>query len=110
VDARGGGEPVEVAEISASAFRVARVPALLGRTLKDEDERAGTPAVMVIGHDVWTRRFDADPASSGRTVQLGRTPTTIVGVMPRGFAFPIAQSLWTPLRLDVHTARREGRG
>jgi hypothetical protein len=41
VDARGGGEPVEVAEISASAFRVARVPALLGRTLKDEDERAG---------------------------------------------------------------------
>jgi predicted permease len=108
VDARGGGDPVEVAEISASAFRLARVPALLGRTLTEEDERAGAPAVMVIGHDVWTRRFDADSGVVGRTVRLGRTPTAVVGVMPPRFAFPVAQSLWTPLRLDAHTARREG--
>jgi len=105
-DANGGGEPVEVAEISASAFRVARVPALLGRTLVDDDERAGAPLVAVIGHDVWRKRFGADPGVVGRAVRLGRAPTTIVGVMPEGFAFPVAQSLWTPLRLSAHEHRR----
>jgi hypothetical protein len=46
-----GAEPavVTVAEISASAFRVARVPPLLGRYLLDEDERAGASPVVVIG-------------------------------------------------------------
>ena len=108
VDARGAGEPVEVAEISASAFRVAGVPALLGRTLTDQDERAGASPVAVIGHDLWMRRFGGDPGVVGRTVRLGREPTSIVGVMPPGFAFPVAQSLWTPLRADAHVQRRQG--
>ena len=103
-----GGEPVEVAEVSASAFRVARVPALLGRTLAESDESPGAPAVVVIGHDVWTRRFGADPQVVGRTVRLGRSTATVVGVMPARFAFPIAQSLWMPLRLSAHEPRRQG--
>jgi predicted permease len=100
--------PVEVAEISASAFRVARVPALLGRTLTDADERPGAPPVAVIGHEVWMRRFAADPHVVGRTVRLGRAATTVVGVMPPRFAFPIAQSLWTPLQLDALAPPRQG--
>jgi hypothetical protein len=50
-------DPLLVAEMTASAFRVARVPALLGRTLIDEDERPGAPAVIVLGHRVWERWF-----------------------------------------------------
>ena len=98
----GDGEslPTEVAEISASAFRVARARPLLGRALGEADERPDAPAVAVIGHDVWRARFGADSGVAGRTVRLGRTPTTVVGVMPEGFAFPVAQSLWVPLRLS----------
>ena len=96
----GESRPAEVAEISASAFRVAPARPLLGRALGDADERPGAPAVAVIGHDVWRARFGADSGVVGRTVRLGRTPTTVVGVMPEGFAFPVAQSLWVPLRLS----------
>ena len=109
ITGQGRGEPVEVAEISASAFRLVRVPPLMGRALVDADERPGAQPVVVIGHDVWQRRFAADPNVIGRTVRLGSAPVTIVGVMPEGFEFPVAQSFWSPLRLDVNAfERREG--
>ncbi|HEX8362329.1 MAG TPA: ABC transporter permease [Longimicrobium sp.] len=104
----GRGEPIGVAEITASGFGVTRVPALLGRTLTAADEAPGALPVVVIGHDVWRRRFAGDPGVLRRTVLLGRQRATIVGVMPEGFGFPVAQSVWTPLRLDpLHYARGE---
>jgi predicted permease len=107
---RGGdAEPIEVAEISAAAFRVARVAPLLGRTLADADERPGATPVVVVGHDVWQRRFAGAPDVVGRTVRLGSTQRTVVGVMPAGYAFPISQSVWVPLRLDeLEHSRGEG--
>ncbi len=96
----GESRPAEVAEISASAFRIAGARPLLGRALGDADERPSAPAVAVIGHDVWQRRFGGDSNVVGSVVKLGRTPTTVVGVMPEGFGFPIAQSLWVPLQLN----------
>ncbi|MGE3277846.1 MAG: ABC transporter permease [Vicinamibacterales bacterium] len=104
-------EVVTVAEISASAFRAARVGASRGRTLLPEDERAGAPAVIVIGHDEWVRRFDADPDVVGQQVRLGPAAYTIVGVMPDGFGFPTFHGFWIPWRLDAATiAPRTGPG
>ncbi len=99
-----GGRPPEVvmvAEISASAFRAARVGAYRGRTLLPEDERAGAPDAIVIGHHEWVRRFGADPDIVGQSVGLGPTAYTIVGVMPEGFGFPTYHSFWIPWRLDA---------
>ena len=105
----GRGEPVEVAEITASAFRMTRVPPLMGRTLLESDERPDAPPVVVIGHDVWQRRFGGDSDVVGKTVRLASSPLTIVGVMPKGYGFPVAQSFWVPLRLDIADyGRREG--
>jgi putative ABC transport system permease protein len=94
-------EPVSIAEISASAFRVARVRPLLGRTLIESDEHAGAAPVVVLGYDVWQTRLAGDPNVVGRVVRLGGTPTTIVGVMPDGFTFPVAHKLWIPLRVNA---------
>ena len=93
-------EPVTVSELSPWAFRVAGVSAFRGRHLLDEDARPDAAAVIVIGYDEWVRRFDADPEIAGRTVQLGGTPHTIVGVMPDGFGFPVNHSFWIPWRVD----------
>jgi putative ABC transport system permease protein len=95
-----GAEPVTVVEMSASAFRVARVEALRGRYLLPEDEAPGASGAMVIGFDEWVRRFDADPEIIGRAVRLGGEDYAIVGVMPEGFGFPVNNTFWIPWRLD----------
>ncbi|HEX6938709.1 MAG TPA: ABC transporter permease [Longimicrobiales bacterium] len=105
----GVGEPVDVAEMTAAGFRVTGIAPLLGRTLQPADERADAPAVVVLGHDLWVRRFGADPGVVGSVVRLGREPATVVGVMPEGFAFPVSHGLWAPLRLNPLEHER-GRG
>ncbi len=103
----GDARPVQVAEITPAAFRVADGTPLMGRVLTEADERHDAPSVAVIGHDVWQTRFGSDPAVLGRTMQLGTEHVTVVGVMREGFAFPIAHDVWTPLRIvnDVHAPR-----
>jgi predicted permease len=57
----------------------------------------GTPAVAVLTHGFWVRRFGADPAIVGRTIVIDGVPTDVVGVMPASFAFPRPQiDLWQP--------------
>jgi predicted permease len=105
----GRAEPVRGVEISAAAFRMARVAPLLGRPLVPDDERAGAAPVVVLGHDLWESRFASDPSVIGRTVRVGSAVHTVVGVMPGGFGFPVAHSLWVPLRLnDATYPRRQG--
>jgi putative ABC transport system permease protein len=96
----GRSEIVALAAMTASAFRVARVQPLLGRALGEADERAGAPAVIVLGHRIWQDRFSSDANVIGHTVRIDGERTTIVGVMPDGFAFPSAHDVWTPLRID----------
>jgi len=97
---RGEAGTVSLARISASAFRLTRVPPHLGRFLTDEDERPGAPAVVVLGYDAWQTLLGGDPDPIGREVQLGGTPTTVVGVMPEGYGFPQMQNAWVPLHVD----------
>lgn len=94
----GYGEPVEVAEITASAFRLARVVPVFGRSLVEADEGAGAAPVVVIGYAVWQKHFGGDAGVIGRTVRLGTGHAAVIGVMPEGFAFPVSHSLWAPLR------------
>ncbi len=87
---KGGAlEPVSVAEMTASGFRIARVPPLIGRPLIEDDERETAPAVAVIGYEMWRTRYASDPAVVGRTIRLATTVHTVIGVMPEGFAFPV---------------------
>lgn len=92
-------EPVTIAEMSASAFRITNVPPLMGRPLLESDEQPGAAPVVVVGYTVWQRRFGGRTDVIGQTVQLGRTKTTVVGVMPEGYAFPVNHRMWTPLQL-----------
>ena len=101
VGADRNAQTVVTAEITASAFRIAPERPLLGRVLSESDERAGAAPVVVLGYDVWSRRFASDPRIIGQSVQLGKTFATVVGVMPEGYAFPVAHELWLPLRTDA---------
>lgn len=109
-DSSRAPEPERIAQISAAAFKIARVPPMLGRYLVPEDELAGAAPVIVVGHDEWQRRFAGDPELIGRTLEVGDTATTVVGIMPGGFGFPVNEQYWMPLRLDASAARLSARG
>jgi len=102
----GRVEPMRIAEITASGFRIARVPPFVGRYFDDQDERAGSEPVVVIGYDIWQARFAGGADILGRTLQLGTTLHRVIGVMPRGFAFPVNNGLWIPMRLDPASFER----
>jgi putative ABC transport system permease protein len=106
ITADGSVELVAVAEMSAAGFRVARVPPLIGRAIIDADAAPGAAPVVVIGHDVWQRRFAGARDVIGRELRLGKDVHTVVGVMPDGFQFPFNFSYWVPLRLGADRVLR----
>jgi putative ABC transport system permease protein len=96
----GTAEQIPGATATGGLFNILGVPALYGRTLDLSDDAIGGADVAVIGHGLWSRRFGSDPSIVGRTVMLDGVERRIVGVMPRGFAFPLESELWVPLRLS----------
>ena len=103
-------EPIQVGELTASAFSTARVSPLLGRALLDSDEQIGAPAVVVLGYEVWQRSLGGRNDVLGSVVKLGDTPATVIGVMPKGFGYPINHEAWTPLPLRSSYDALEGDG
>ena len=91
--------PIQSVELTATAFRTARVPPILGRGLLDSDENPGASPVVVLGYALWQRAFGGRADAIGAVVKLGDTPVTVVGVMPDGFRYPVNQVAWTPLAL-----------
>ena len=106
-DADHHAERISIATVNASVFTVLRVSPLIGRTITAEDERPGAPRVAVLGYALWQTRYAGERSVIGRTIRLNGVPTTVVGVMPEGFGFPLKEQIWTPLLLDA--ARATGR-
>ncbi|MFZ1222135.1 MAG: ABC transporter permease [Dokdonella sp.] len=93
----GPAERLSGAWISADALSTLGVVPILGRDLAAPDQGEGAEPVAVIGFDLWQQHLNADPAVIGRSLRINGKPTRVIGVMPRDFAFPMAESLWLPL-------------
>lgn len=107
-----GSEPSRVRAGLIDAFMVdaVGVPPLLGRSFKEDDMRPGGRKVVILGYGLWQRVFGGDRTIVSRQVTLEGEPHEVVGVMPRGYEFPDASELWTPLRLDEHDLSSSQRG
>jgi predicted permease len=95
----GIGDPVSVsaAAVSPGLFALVGAAPIAGRAFMTSDGIPGAPDVVVLSHDLWTRRYGADRTVVGRSVLIDGRPHVVIGVMPAGFAFPNQQALWTPL-------------
>lgn len=96
-----GGDPERLlgAMVNADYFQLLRVKPILGRVFTREEDKPGGPSVILLSHGLWQRRFGGDPNIIGREINLGGK-TTVIGVMPAGFEFPISddnQDYWEPL-------------
>ena len=85
----GGALPEDVSGIylteNAGAFFGVRP--LLGRNIEPFDAENGGHSVVVLNYRFWQQHFGGDPHVIGRTLELDHAPYTIIGVMPRSFAF-----------------------
>lgn len=99
----GNGAPDRVRAIAVTPglFETMAVRPILGRSFVDGDAQEKSARVTILSHQVWQSRFGADPTVVGRSMQLDGQRTEIVGVMPREFVFPDADTrLFIPLWLD----------
>ena len=94
-------ERFDGAFISANGFSMLGVQPALGRLFRDGEDAPTAEPVILIGYEVWRDRYASDPNVIGRVETVNGEPTTIVGVMPEGFRFPVAEDVWVPLRMDA---------
>ena len=103
-------ERLDGQRVSAAYFEVLGVRPVLGRSFAAADDRAGAPNVVILGDDLWRRRFGGDRAIIGRVITLDHTPHTVIGVMPTGFENVLAPlaGVWAPLKYDIAEGRAWG--
>ncbi len=70
--------------VTCGYFDVLEQPPAIGRGLVERDCASGADPVVVLGHELWTTAFAADPSVVGRTIELNRQLFTVAGVAPRG--------------------------
>ena len=92
--------------ISVEAFSLFGVQPIVGRQFRPEEEQLNAAPVALIGQEVWQNEFGGDRSIAGRVVTLNGKPTTIIGVMPKGWRFPEMTDIWMPLRFDEKAHRR----
>ncbi|HKP27958.1 MAG TPA: ABC transporter permease, partial [Gemmatimonadales bacterium] len=89
-------ERIDGAEVTPNLFPLLGVTPEMGRTFTAEEGVEGKNRVVLLGHDLWQRRFGGDRGIINRTVTIDGAPWTVIGVMPAGFAFPERGHVWMP--------------
>ncbi len=97
-------EPMDVQLVSGAYFPMLGVKPIMGRAFTGaDDEPAGGHPIAMVSYSWWKRRFGRDPAILGKTVTLGSTVYTIIGVTPSEFfGTTVGESpdLWIPLSME----------
>jgi predicted permease len=103
VTGRSEQEPIQVQLVSGTYFDTLGVQALMGRMLTDQDDNSeGGHPNAVISYSWWTRALARDPAALGKTLRIGSTVFTIVGVAPPEFfgtKVGVSPDVWIPMSM-----------
>jgi putative ABC transport system permease protein len=84
-----GSESLEGMFVSKDFFKVLGLKPLLGRTFQDSDMTFPPGPVIILGYDLWQRKFGGDSNILGKPIRISRrqTPPTVIGIMPPGLRF-----------------------
>src|SRR5256886_282394 len=94
-----GREPerISCASVTRNFFNVMGLPAEIGRSFSEDEDKVGAPAVGVISDRLWQRAFNRDPGAIGRSINLHDQNFTIIGVMPPAMTSPQESDAWISL-------------
>ncbi|HUE21980.1 MAG TPA: ABC transporter permease [Bryobacteraceae bacterium] len=84
-----GSVSMEGMWVTRDYFRVLGLEPMMGRTFLESETGAKPAPVIVLGYDLWQRKFNGDPNIIGKKIRMSRqdTPPTVIGVMPPGVRF-----------------------
>jgi putative ABC transport system permease protein len=94
----GDGQPerLEATLATSGLFPLLGVRPVEGRTFTPEEDKPGSPPVVLISHRLWQNHFGSDPSVVGRTIILDGRGFTLVGVLPAEFSLVPTTDLWMP--------------
>jgi putative ABC transport system permease protein len=96
VIADGVPERVTFGVYTKGVFPTLGVSPILGRLLTDEESTPFRASLALLSYEYWQSRFGARQDVLGKLITVGKTPYTIVGVLPRNFrAFELSGGLRT---------------
>jgi predicted permease len=96
--------------VTSSLFRVLRVAPAHGRLFLPGEGLPGQAApTAVLSHELWARRFGADPQVVGRTLRLDEGSFVIVGVAPEELSVLQGVDVWLPRAPDPNVPREDHR-
>jgi predicted permease len=98
----GQGEPerIDAAAVTADLLPTLGVQPLMGRLFTAAEDQPGAAGTVILSYRMWQSEFGGDPGIMGRTLNLDGSPSTVIGVMPREFSFPVSDTrLWIPAGL-----------
>lgn len=95
----GQGEPerVQATKVTPDFFNVLGVQPVFGRAFTAEEGTPGRDAEVILSYGLWQSKFAGDAAVIGKETHINGRIYTIVGVMGKDFAYPVATNLWEPL-------------
>jgi predicted permease len=101
----GGRIQLEQDAVTVGLPAMIGVQPVLGRSFRDDENDPGRNRVALIGDNVWCKLYFADPHIVGQPLTIKGQPYTIIGVMPKGFQFPMRDAnvmqIWTPAPLTA---------
>jgi predicted permease len=99
----GDGEPEQLtgAEVSTNFFSLLGAKIKAGRDFAPDEEIPGAPQVAIISHGFWQSRFGGEQSVIGSTISLSGRPTSVIGVLPAGFALMVPPEALVPANVDV---------
>ncbi len=112
VNLTGNSEPqkIQAMHVAANFFETIGVPPLMGRAFLPEEEEAGKEQEIILGHALWEQRYASDPNILGKSIKVDGRSFTVVGVMKKGFSYPLPAEAWLPLYFTTKDrGRRDNR-
>ena len=94
-----GTEPVVARRVSDGFFSTLGTQMVLGRGFLPGEDGPGKPKIVILTYGAWMKRFGSNPNLVGHAVNLSGDNYTVVGVLPREFAFAPGRDaeFWVPL-------------
>ncbi len=98
---RDAPERLPGARASSSFFHTLAAQPIAGRYFTDDEDLPGAAKVIVIGEQLWRRRFGGDPSLAGSTLTIDGAPHTVIGIAPAVYAEMWRVEAWVPLATSV---------